>query len=95
MILSTEIELNENDCEENTFTLTAKKDGVDWLFRAQENCENGRSFYYELLEKFSNLKKSSVFRDEILTYCLGRYTKDDEVTLKDVFLHGGYIKRYK
>jgi hypothetical protein len=31
--------------------------------------------------------------DEILSYCLGCYTKDDEVSLGDIFVHGIYVKK--
>lgn len=32
-------------------------------------------------------------RDEILDYCLSVKTKEDEVCLGDIFVHGKYIKR--
>lgn len=32
-------------------------------------------------------------RDEILSYCLGSYTKEDEVSLGDIFIHGKYVKK--
>lgn len=36
---------------------------------------------------------ASEHRDEILSYCLGRYTQDDEVSLGDIFVHGKYITK--
>ncbi len=36
---------------------------------------------------------ASEHRDEILSYCLGSYTKEDEVSLGDIFMHGKYVKK--
>jgi len=32
-------------------------------------------------------------RDEILSYCLGSYTKEDVVSLGDIFVHGKYVAK--
>lgn len=36
---------------------------------------------------------ASEHRDEILSYCLGSYTKEDEVSLGDIFVHGKYVAK--
>lgn len=33
------------------------------------------------------------YRDEILSYCLGSYIKADEVSIKDIFIHGKFVKK--
>jgi hypothetical protein len=35
---------------------------------------------------------ASEHRDEILYYCLGSYTKEDDVNLGDIFVHGKYVR---
>lgn len=42
-----------------------------------------------LTEPFDKIKEK--YRDDILTYTLGTYDKDDQVNLRDVALHGAYV----
>ena len=32
------------------------------------------------------------YREEILEYCIGKYTDSDEVSLKDIFMHMKYVE---
>jgi len=95
MILSTEIELNEPNCEKHTFTLSVSMEQGIYIYRAVENCEYGRNFYYQITEDFETIKNNSISRYDILSYCLGNFTKDNEVTLKDIFLQGQYIAKLR
>ena len=95
-IIATEIELSDNVLNDNTFTIKCERNqGKDrFIFTAVEECENPRIFLYEMIEDFDTLKHNSIARYDILRYSLGKFTPDDEVTLKDVFMQGEYIKRF-
>lgn len=42
-----------------------------------------------LTKPFERLKKD--YRHEILTYSLGRYSRDNKVNIRDIALHGAYV----
>ena len=42
-----------------------------------------------LIEPFEKIKEE--YRDDILTYSLGKYEKHDEVDMRDIALHGAYV----
>jgi len=84
-LILTDIELNDNLTNENTFDVWYK----DNIFVAIENVKGGRTFRYQLTNTLDYI--SNNHRDEILSYRLGRYTKDDEVSIGDVFMFGKFI----
>jgi len=70
---------------------------------AKECCDNGREIQHRIKrfteDEFTDLYKNNKANIEIainlnkhkyLTYRLGRYTKDDEVTIGDIFMFGDY-----
>ena len=83
-----DIELRENTTNENTFDVWFDAD--EKRFLANEN--NGvRSYAYKLKDDIENITKQH--RNEILEYRLGRVTKDDVLTIADIFMHGNFIDR--
>lgn len=87
-LLGTEIFLNGDIYEE---------DPVDLYFNPERNHfivvpKN----YFSLVREFKLTNSFDQIalehREEILESCLGRFTKDDEVSLKDIFMQGKYYK---
>jgi hypothetical protein len=65
----------------------ADKDGIIYSVRKSDN----DVVLFQLIGEQDKI--ASEHRDEILSYCLGSYTKDDEVSLGDIFVHGKYVKK--
>ena len=87
-----DIELSQNGLNNNTFDIYF--DFENQRFHAFENDvpkSLEREFVYELTD--SEEKISKEHREEILDYCLSRYTDEDSVGLGDIFVHGKYIKQ--
>lgn len=86
------IELFQNKSNDNTFDIY-----IDYETKLFHAFENGvpqlfqRQFVYELTD--SEEKISKEHREEILDYCLSSYDKHETVGLKDIFVHGKYIKQ--
>jgi hypothetical protein len=72
------------EMEDNVYTLT-EYGGV--LFTTDH--KTLLSYKGTLTKPFERIKSED--RDKVLTYSLGRYDKDDEVSLRDVALDGRYI----
>jgi len=88
-LIGEDIFLSGDIKEENPCNLYAHSDGES-LFLIPKNPINGKSVVlYALTEPQIDIQTK--YRDEILTYCLGKATKDDEVSLKDIFMHGKYV----
>ena len=51
--------------------------------------ESKASLIGTLTKPFERLKKD--YKHEILTYSLGRYSRDNKVNIRDVALHGAYV----
>jgi hypothetical protein len=51
---------------------------------------NDPLFIYKLIKPQAEIEVEH--RDEILDYCLAKKTKEDEVSLGDIFVHGKYIE---
>ena len=66
----------------------ADKDGIIYSVRKLDK----RVVLFKLTKDQDTI--ASEHRDEILSYCLGgSYTKEDEVSLGDIFIHGKYVKK--
>lgn len=55
------------------------------------NLHNEKVEVYRLTKSFDEIVKEH--RDEILSYMLSKYTKDDEVCLADIIMHGKYVEK--
>lgn len=90
-IIATDIELSDNTKNDNTFNVYF--DSVNKVFRAIENDVDTymqRVFIYGLTKSVEDLTIDD--RLDIIEYCFASRNEDEDVTLKDVFLHGGFIK---
>ena len=56
-----------------------------------ENMSTGELSIYKTTKDIELIKEHH--RDEILHYCIGRFTPDDIVTDKDVFIHNEYLRK--
>lgn len=74
--------------EENTFDVFF--DFQKKIFVAVENTTSPKIKKYKLTSSEEDICENH--RDEILTYCLCSYTKDDSIGLGDIFIHGKYIE---
>ena len=93
------LELIIEDCElsdvtdtDNTFDVFL--DINTNKFHAFENDvprEEMREFVYELTDTEENIIEAH--SKEILEYCLGSVTDEDEVSLRDIFMYGEFVKR--
>lgn len=63
------------------------KNGIIYCVRKSDN----HVVLYQLIGDQDTI--ASEHRDEILLSCLGSYTKEDEVSLGDIFMHGKYVKK--
>ena len=90
-----DIELSENTINDNTFDVWYDKSAKTFL--AVEVVEKvvgivtPREIKYRLLDTFQNI--STNHRQEILEYRLGSVTKEDEVTIGDIFMHSKFIEK--
>jgi len=82
------IELADNTTNDNTFDVWF--DERNNRFIAIENCKQGRCFKYALTDSIENIIKDHEY--DILKYRLGRVTKDDEVTIGDIFMFRKFNK---
>jgi hypothetical protein len=85
ILISDEAFLSDDTKEENPVEVYFYDDNVFWC--KYKDVNKVRAFV--LTDTLDNIAKSH--KDEILKSTLGTFTKKDEVTLRDVFLHGGYI----
>jgi hypothetical protein len=96
-----ESEIEVADFEDCIFNIYLCHNTLNIL--AKECCENGRHLEFKVSnfvdEGFTDLYKNNksnldyamkFYKHEYLTYRLGRYTKDDEVSIGDVFMFGHY-----
>ena len=86
ILISDEAFLSDDTNEENPVEVYFYEDNVFWC--KYRGVNKVRAFV--LTDTLNNIAKSH--KDEILKSTLCTFTKEDEVTLRDVFLHGGYIK---
>ena len=85
-----QVELADNTTNDNTFDVFY--DINTKLLHAFENdVEEPREFVYKLKGEQDDIAKEH--RYEILKYCLGRVTPEDEVCLGDIFLHAKFIEK--
>jgi hypothetical protein len=84
-----DIELADNTINDNTFDIWFCKRLNRFL--AQENIKGGRKFVYELKDSEENIATNH--RQEILEYRLGRVTRQDQVTIADIFMHRKFIEK--
>ncbi|MDB4590940.1 hypothetical protein OAH77_04485 [Flavobacteriaceae bacterium] len=66
-------------------------DKVNSRFIAVATLFDPYDIYYEITKPFEEIKE--LHRDELLKCTLARYTKEDDITYGDIFMHGGFIKR--
>lgn len=88
-LLGEEIFLSGDDNEENPIDLYCDSNESPTLFAVPRNP-------YKPVRKFRLTKPQSIIevhhRWEILNYCLGTPTAEDEVSLKDIFMHAKYVE---
>lgn len=83
-----------DECEiedfENTFRVFYC--GLTQEFIATENVTDKPPIIliYELVHRMEYLLNNTEIRKEVLEYCLGRYTPEDIISERDIFLHGEY-----
>ena len=63
----------------------------DMLIYCVSSCLMNEVTLYKLTGEQDEIAKEH--RDEILSYCLGSYTNEDEVSLGDIFVHGKYVQK--
>ena len=93
-LIGDEIFLNDDENEENPINL--------YTDIPEDDAEDGSEVKLYALGKdgsvriFQFTKSLTIIkvhhRWEILNYCLGEVTEDDQVTMKDIFMHGKYVK---
>ena len=86
MLISDDCYLSDDSNEENPVEVYFYDDTVFWC--KYKDVNKVRAFV--LTKGTSQLNKEH--KDEILTSTLGKYDKKDTVTVRDAFLHGGYIQ---
>ncbi len=90
-LIGEEIFMEEDHDEQNPVNVYC--DGSDTkespirIFTVDQG-DNVREF--RLTEPQSSIE--TLHRDEILEYCIGKYTDSDEVSLKDIFMHTKYVE---
>jgi len=83
------IELNDGSVglnEINSFDVWTYENNE---FLAIDNNNAKRTMRYKVIDTFN----VSEHKQEILEYCLGKVTNNDELTMSDIFLHGGFIEK--
>jgi len=86
-LILTDIELHENLANDNTFDVWYNKETGRFIAKEKGG---SREFRYKLDGDFETIAKK--YRQEILTYRLGRVTPEDVVTIGDIFMIGIFIE---
>lgn len=82
-----DIELHSEDDSDALYTIFFEQG----KFRAEEQGSGSKVFEYSLDISFFELEKNLEIKSEILEYGLSKVTKDDQLTIADVFMHCKYI----
>lgn len=81
------------EIDNSGFTSMVYYDKKNKQFIALANIFTLKDTYYKFKKPFEQIKKDH--REEILNSTLCTYDQNEEVALRDVFLHGGYIEKIK
>lgn len=100
-LIETEIELKYIDTD-NVFNIYLCKETLN-IFAKEITEEKPRTLQFRVIQilkdEYTNVYKNnkanldylmSFYRHEYLTYRLGKYTSEDEVTIGDVFMYGHF-----
>ena len=87
-IISLEAELSDDQIEDNFWEVLFK----DGIFTATSNAD-GKIRKFKLLKTPEQLNDDE--RYDVLHYNLSKVTKEDKVTLKDIFIHAEFVKELK
>ena len=85
-----QIELADNTTNDNTFDVFYDIN-TKYMHAFENDVDEPREFVYKLKGEQDDIAKEH--RYEILKYCLGRVTPEDEVCLGDIFLHAKFIEK--
>lgn len=84
-LIREQVEINESEL---LYDIYASE--VTGLIYAVSYVSTDPLFIYKLIKPQAEIE--IMHRDEILDYCLGKKTPEDEVSLGDIFVHGKYIQ---
>jgi hypothetical protein len=86
-LIREDVYLNDDVNEENPHNVYVSENLIIY-------CVNKETKHVTLYGLVANQDEiANEHRDEILSYCLGSYTKEDEVSLGDIFVHGKYVAK--
>jgi len=91
ILILQDIELNDTSIglkEGNSFDVWIVENNE---FLAIDNNNVKRTIRYKIIDKFNFTEH----KQEILEYRLSSVTNEDELTMSDIFMHGGFIEKIK